>query len=326
LDDLLQSVYKKILKSKTYISPSKGPAFEALGGSLLELTNPRARLSRTETKGTVFSCLGEFLWYLSRSDDVKFIKYYIPGYEKYSDNGKTIYGAYGPRLFNMRNEYNQIDNIIKILKNNDVSRKAVVQLFDAVDITQPHNDVPCTCTLQFMVRKSRLYMFTSMRSNDAFLGLPHDIFSFTLLQEVVARSLGVELGTYKHAVGSLHLYEKDIDKAKQYIKEGWQEKIQMPAMPKGDPWDSIEKVISIESDIRNGNNVNILDISLDEYWLDIIRLLKIYSLSKYDNNSELISKIESEMSSNVYNPYILKKQSKGLVVNEPEQLKLSDNN
>ena len=59
-----------------------------------------------------------------------------------------------------------------------------------------------------------------MRSNDAFKGLPHDVFCFTMLQEIFARTLGVHVGVYKHAVGSLHLYDKDRQKANQYLKEG----------------------------------------------------------------------------------------------------------
>ena len=43
-------------------------------------------------------------------------------------------------------------------------------------------------------------MLTYMRSNDAYWGLPHDVFAFTMLQEILARSLTLELGTYKHAV------------------------------------------------------------------------------------------------------------------------------
>ena len=60
-----------------------------------------------------------------------------------------------------------------------------------------------------------------MRLNDALVGLPHDVFCFTMLQEIVARSLSVELGGYKHAVGSLHLYKTHVDAAHQFLEEGW---------------------------------------------------------------------------------------------------------
>src|SRR5580704_9691399 len=231
IDDLLHRVLKKLLECKKAIHPSRGPAKE-LTGVLLQLTNPRSRLSRTEKKGKVFSCLGELLWYLAKTNDLKFIKYYVSRYEKETDDGLTIHGGYGPRLFALLRgdcKINQIESVLALLKKNPDSRRAVIQLFDAWDIaddTVPglrHKEIPCTCSLQFTVRKKRLYMFTTMRSNDAFVGLPHDVFTFTMLQEIMARSLGLELGRYKHFVGSLHLYEDNARDARQYLKEGYQE-------------------------------------------------------------------------------------------------------
>lgn len=65
LDDLLQNAFRSLLKSRIKVSATRGTATERIG-VLLRLRNPRARLSRTEGKGTVFSCLGELLWYLER--------------------------------------------------------------------------------------------------------------------------------------------------------------------------------------------------------------------------------------------------------------------
>jgi thymidylate synthase len=101
LDDLLLKVFPKILQNGERIKASKGWNRE-LSGVVLELKNPLARLSRTETKGTVFSCLGETLWYLARSNELQFIKYYISIYGKFAEPDGTVHGAYGPRLFGMR--------------------------------------------------------------------------------------------------------------------------------------------------------------------------------------------------------------------------------
>jgi thymidylate synthase len=60
LDDLLLKVFQNILDSGERVKASKGWNTE-LSGIVLELSNPLARLSRTETKGTAFSCLGETL-------------------------------------------------------------------------------------------------------------------------------------------------------------------------------------------------------------------------------------------------------------------------
>ena len=175
------------------ISTSRGKTSEIIGALLL-LKNPLARISRTETKGTPFSALGELIWYLSKTNNLDFISYYIPKYIEESEDGKTIYGGYGPRLFNFHDKFNQVEIVIDLLRRKPSTRRAVIQLFDAEDIVEKRIEIPCTCTLQFMIRNNKLHMFTSMRSNDAFLGLPHDIFTFTLFQEIIARTLNVELG------------------------------------------------------------------------------------------------------------------------------------
>ena len=118
LDDLLRDVLDTLVKSDNVATPTKGQTREHLG-VLLTLHNPRARLSRTERKGTVFSCLGELMWYLAGSNDLEFIRYYVKGYEKFSDDGVTVHGAYGPRLFNMRG-FNQINSVVTLLKGNPV--------------------------------------------------------------------------------------------------------------------------------------------------------------------------------------------------------------
>src|SRR2546426_11367513 len=81
LDDLLRVVFSNLLKSENRIRPTRGQATELLG-VLLQLNNPRARLSLTETKGRLSSCLGELLWYLARTKDLKFIAYYLRSEER----------------------------------------------------------------------------------------------------------------------------------------------------------------------------------------------------------------------------------------------------
>ena len=139
LDDLLREVFRKILNAGTHVKPSKGWNRE-LSGVLLELRQPTARLSRTETKGTVFSTLGESLWYLAKTNKLDFIAYYIPRYRKFSDDGRTLYGAYGPRLFAMRGGVTQIRNVVNLLKRKPSSRQAVVHLFEGTDIVKPHKE------------------------------------------------------------------------------------------------------------------------------------------------------------------------------------------
>lgn len=303
LDDLLMGVYQDLIERPFSIKTSRGDTCEVIGVNLT-LTNPRARLSRSEVKGKAFSPVGELLWYLSGSNSLEFIQQYIPHYKKETDDGVTIFGAYGPRLYNMHTNINQIDNVKALLKEKPTSRRAVIQLFDAADLVGTHKEIPCTCTLQFLLRENRLNLHVSMRSNDAYMGLPHDIFAFTMLQEIMAVTLGVEMGSYNHSVGSLHLYDNDRQQVEQYLYEGYQStKYYMPAMPKVDPWLAIKQIIEIEECIRKNQSFTFDD--LNTYWIDLIKMVHIHFLGKAKD----IDGIKDVMAgmNNIYKMYIDKK-------------------
>ncbi|HJW56457.1 MAG TPA: thymidylate synthase [Burkholderiaceae bacterium] len=330
LDDLLLKVYRRLLRKRgsSDITPTKGPATE-INGALLQIKNPRARLSRTERKNTLFSCLGEFLWYLAGSNKLDFIQYYIRHYDKYSDDGETIYGAYGPRLFGPNGTINQVQNVIETLKANSSSRRAVIQLFRGEDLADNlktrREDLPCTCTLQFTVRNHQLYAMVMMRSNDAFWGLPHDVFAFTMLQELIARSLGVEVGPYKHAVGSLHLYTEHAEAMQAYLDEGVQERIPMPPMPLGDPWPSVNQLLKAEQAIREGSSPSLANLA--PYWGDLVRLLEVFRYSRDSaegKQQKKIKKIKKKMSSSVYEVYILKRERRVPKAVQPAEPMLFD--
>ncbi len=302
LDDVMRSIAEEILINGIQISPTKGECMELMG-VVLEIENPRARFSRTETKGKPFSGLGELCWYLAETNELDFISYYLSKYKNFAD-GNIIYGGYGPRLFNWKG-INQVSQTINLLRNRPSSRKAVIQLFEADDLIEDHNDVPCTCTLQFMIRNEKLHMITSMRSNDIILGLPHDVFSFTMLQEIIARSLSIEIGSYKHFVGSMHIYNKDVEKAQAFLQEGWQPtNLAMPPMPHEDPWLSVVHLIKAEKKIRLTGYISDEEINQTHpYWADLIRLLQIYRYNKY-NNVAGVQQCRAQMSSKIYNTFI----------------------
>ncbi|MDQ2065225.1 thymidylate synthase [Xinfangfangia sp. CPCC 101601] len=296
-------MFDLLLDGKKRVVATKGSTFEEFGVTL-GLRNPRFRVSRAESRQILISCLGELLWYLSGSDDLSHIKYYLPRYDKSAEEDGRIHGAYGPRLFNS-NGTNQIEAAINILKRKGSSRRVAIQLFEARDLLSDYKDIPCTCTMQFMIRKNRLNMMVFMRSNDAYKGLPHDIFAFTMLQEMVARTLGVELGNYKHAIGSLHLYEADAEKAKSYLNEGFQDARPMPPMPLGDPWGSVKALLMAERDIRASGDLNVDTQELDNYWVDLIKILQAFAALK-GRNIQRIKEIKSSMSSSFYGTYMNK--------------------
>jgi thymidylate synthase len=304
LDDALLDLYPRLLSSEEIVAASRGETVEIIG-ALIEITNPRARLSRSETRGKLFSSLGELLWYLSGDNRLDFIERYVPRYRDETEDGITVYGGYGPRLFG---EHHQVANVIELLKKRPTSRRAVIQIFDQRDIATEHKEVPCTTTLQFFVRGGGVDMVTIMRSNDAYIGLPHDVFCFTMLQEAIARSLDRDVGTYRHFVSSLHLYKAHREHAQHLVDEAYQGRIAMPKMPLGDPWPSIAVVLNAEQRIRNGEQIDAGSLGLSDYWCDLVRILQIFFAG---NDQTKIASLADSMSFSRYRPYIANRLQSG---------------
>ena len=157
-----------------------------------------------------------------------------------------------------------------------------------------------------MIRDDHLHMFTHMRSNDAYWGLPHDVFAFTMLQEIVACDLSVELGIYHHSVGSMHLYAGYRKNAERFLSEGWQSTAisEMPSMPYGDPWGSIGLLLEAEKEIRLGQGTGEeITERLPDYWADLVRLLRVFGLQKEGRRGE-IPALRSAMTSDRYDHFI----------------------
>jgi thymidylate synthase len=315
LDDLLHKVYSALLERGTPVHASRGDTIE-LEVAALELTNPLARLSRSEARGKVFSCLGELCWYLAGNDSLEMIRYYLSAYDKEAVDGK-LPGAYGPRLFGPA-PANQVDRLIELLKARASSRRAVLQLLNAEDMLR-EKDVPCTSSLQFLVRGDALDVVAYMRSNDAVRGLTHDVFCFTMLQEMVARSLGLKLGRYFHVVGSLHFYIDDSAMVQRFLDEGFQStKSPMPQMPEGDQQSSIQHFLQVEAAIRLREEIPAGHWhALSTYWQELARLLEAFG-ARQARDLERASAIRAELANTVYFPYLnalLAREATGEVVN-----------
>lgn len=152
--------------------------------------------------------LGELIWYASGINDVNFISDYGAIWKKLSDDGVTNNSAYG-YIIQHKHGFDQLDKVIELLKKDENSRRAVVNINYANEKVIETKDEPCTIALQFFVRDGKVNTTAIMRSNDLWTGTPYDIFYFTELQKYVANKLNLEYGAYTHFATSLHIYNRD---------------------------------------------------------------------------------------------------------------------
>lgn len=133
-----------------------------------------------------------------------------PKYAEYTDH----YGDYGERV----NYGNQVQYVVNTLKNDPYSRRAIIVLWNGVlDTQKNHIDYPCTLSIGFRVRRGKLNMSVTMRSNDIWRGSSSDFIQFALLHQTVAALINIQPGTYTHTAQSLHLYMSDREIATEWV-------------------------------------------------------------------------------------------------------------
>ncbi|MGH3757261.1 thymidylate synthase [Actinophytocola sp.] len=229
-----------VLRDGVAVHP-RGLETREILGVHLRLTDPRRRfvdLPPARVINPAFA-VAEALWIVSGSD-APWIYQYNKALTRYADDG-VLQGAYGPRLRRWNNSVDQLDHVRRTLTEDPDSRQAVVQLYNPGRDTRGYRDVPCTLGYRFFVRQGRLRMHTTMRSQDLWLGFPYDVFTATLIQELMAGWLGVELGDYHHTVDSLHLYANHHDSAATVAAEPTTPSVPMP--PVSVPWKEFAAVV-----------------------------------------------------------------------------------
>lgn len=127
-----------------------------------------------------------------------------PNFERFLD-GEAFYGSYGPRIAGV------LDHVYDQLVADPDTRQAVATIWRPDDAWATTRDLPCTTSLQFLLRNGALELHTTMRSNDVWWGWAYDAFQFTRLQQAMADALDVAVGPYVHRAGSFHLYTRDLD-------------------------------------------------------------------------------------------------------------------
>jgi len=203
--------------TEDYYQPSRlGPMREMLNSNFA-IHDPRQRwvFSREPAINPAFA-IAEVVWILRGRKDSAFLNFWNPALPKFAGQGDYYHGAYGHRLkYNLG--FDQLERAYQVLSENPDSRQVVLQIWDG-QIDFPHSnaapvaaDIPCNICSLLNIRNGRLEWTQIMRSNDLFLGTPHNFVQFTSLQEVLAGWLGVKIGSYIQLSNSLHCYEHDVE-------------------------------------------------------------------------------------------------------------------
>lgn len=206
--------YKLLSEMKEKDSSRDGNVVGEIINAITVIEDPTRNFVQSDIRNLpIRYAIGELLWYNSKNPNLKAIQVFTNAWDRMSDDGKTVNSNYG-YIIHEKYGFDQYEYCKSLLIGNPNSRQAVIHIKTPRNtFERPTKDLNCTVCLQFFVRGNKLYCTTYMRSNDIWMGFPYDVFQFTCIQIRMAMELGLEVGTYTHIAGSLHLYERDYNKA-----------------------------------------------------------------------------------------------------------------
>ena len=167
------------------------------------------------------SVIYELLWFINGDSNIDFLKSNgVSIWDEWADASGNLGRIYGVQWRSWKKNDNshvdQLKNLMESLKNNPNSRRHIVSAWNVGEIDEMALP-PCHCLFQFYLANNKLSCQLYQRSADAFLGVPFNIASYSLLMHMVAHVLNFEVGDFVYTVGDLHLYKNHIDQAKTQI-------------------------------------------------------------------------------------------------------------
>jgi thymidylate synthase len=203
-----------LLNSQGKLEDSRnGPVIVYPEPVLTIYNNPMERvLAHVGRDANPFFHIFEAMWMLCGRRDVAFLARFNDRMLTYSDDGQTLWGAYGHRWrFGASWEKDpgtdQLDQIVHQLKADMKSRRAVLAMWTSADIFVTSKDIPCNTHCYFRVIKDTLDMTVSCRSNDIIWGAyGANSVHFSVLQEYMAAGLGIKTGRMYQFSNNYHAY------------------------------------------------------------------------------------------------------------------------
>ena len=175
---------------------------------LLTIKNPTERVVFNPARdANPFFHVMEAIWMFAGRRDVRWLVPFNARYRDYAEDDGLVHGAYGHRW--RVEDGDQLMRAYNILLKDPTSRQVVISMWNAaLDLdSYPYRDRPCNTSIFLRVVNSKLDMTVLNRSNDIVWGmLGANVVHMTMLQEVMARSLDLDIGKYRVFSNNAHIY------------------------------------------------------------------------------------------------------------------------
>lgn len=165
------------------------------------------------------ACIDEILWiYQKKSNNIKYLNSKI--WDSWADENGSIGRAYGYQLGIKHEysdgEYDQVDRILKDLKENPYNRRLISNIYNHADLHEMGLN-PCCWSMIFVPYKDRLDGILNQRSNDVLVANNWNVCQYAILLHMFAQVSGFKVGTLTHVIADAHIYDRHIPLVEELI-------------------------------------------------------------------------------------------------------------
>ena len=177
----------------------------------------------TIRKTALKSAMDEILWiYQKKSNNIHDLKPHI--WDSWADESGSIGTAYGyvvgEKFLYKGEEIDQMDYVLKQLKENPYSRRILTNLYQFHDLATGHLD-PCCYSATYNVTKEGddlvLNMVLNQRSQDVLAANNWNVAQYAILLMMVAQVNHMIPGELIHVIADAHIYDRHVDIIKELL-------------------------------------------------------------------------------------------------------------
>lgn len=180
------------------------------------------------------SVVNELIWFLNGDTNTQWLRENgVSIWDEWATDAGDLGPLYGAQWVSWPTRdgktINQIDYVIDCLKHRPESRRILFHAWNVEylpdETMSPQENVeagrmalpPCHLLYQFYVANGKLSAMLYIRSSDAFLGLPFNIASVSLLVHMLCQQVGLEPGEVVVTMGDCHLYSNHAEQVETQL-------------------------------------------------------------------------------------------------------------
>ena len=169
------------------------------------------------------SVIHELLWFIQGSTNVRYLQDNgVRIWNEWADENGELGPVYGAQWRSWTtadgHEIDQLASLIEQIRTEPRSRRHILSAWNVGALDQMALP-PCHLLAQFYVSpQGELSCKLTQRSADAFLGVPFNIASYSLLTYMIAQVTGLKPGDFIWSGGDCHIYSNHVDQVKEQLQ------------------------------------------------------------------------------------------------------------